>query len=107
MIQAQYQTKDEASNIHLSKHAGKRAQQRGISRQTMNLVMERADQFRDAGDGCVMCWISRRQCAQLRSEGLAAAQIERATNVVLVIQSAVGVIVTTMHGNKVRARFRH
>ena len=107
MIHAQCQTYDEAPNFQLSKHASKRAQQRGISRQTMDLVMERADQYRDAGDGCVTCWISRRQCAQLRSEGLAAAQIERVTNVVLVIQPAYGVIVTTMHGNKIRARFRH
>ena len=107
MIHVQSQTKDEAPDFHLSKHASKRAQQRGISRRTMDLVMQRADQYRDARDGCVTCWISRRQCAQLRSEGLAAAQIERATNVVLVIQPAGGVIVTTLHGNKVRARFRH
>ncbi len=107
MIHGQSQTKDEAPNFHLSRHASKRAQQRGISRQTMDLVMERADQYRDARDGCVTCWISRRQCAQLRSEGLAAAQIERAVNVFLVIQPADGVIVTTMHGYKARARFGH
>ena len=107
MIRAQGQTKDEAPNFHLSKHASKRAQQRGISRRTMDLVMQRADQHREVGDGCVTCWISRRRCAQLRREGLAAAQIERAVNVVLVVQLADGVIVTTMHGYKARARFRH
>ena len=91
------------SNYDLSDHAERRAQQRGVSLDTMNFVITHADVWLHAGEGRRTARISQRQLGQLSREGVPAALIERATNVVMLIDPVAGIIVTVLHDHGSRS----
>ena len=63
----------------------------------MTFVIEHADIWLHAGEGRRTARISNKQLGQLSREGIPAALIERATNVVMLIDPVAGIIVTVLH----------
>jgi hypothetical protein len=81
----------------LTRHAERRAQQRGISLQTIEWVLAVADILCHAGEGCISYRVSRRALSNLRQEGVAAQLIERAAGIVVLVQPQNREIVTVLH----------
>jgi hypothetical protein len=96
------------SNLNLSNHAVCRAQQRGVSIATLEFIMFHADVWLHAREGCRTARISQKRLGRLSREGLPAPLVERATNVVLVIDPDFNRIVTVLHddGAKKSRRYR-
>lgn len=93
-----------AEGYTLSQHAEVRAQQRGIPRKVIGLIVAEADIRLHAGLGCDSIRISRRKMANLRRAGIEAALIERVSEVVLVIDPASDFVVTAFHDTGPRGR---
>ena len=97
------------SNLNLSDHAVRRIQQRGISIETLEFVIAEADVWLHAYAGCYSVRISKKKLARLSKEGASATLIERAANVVIVIDPEdFNKIITVLHdhGTKRSRRFR-
>ena len=67
----------ESTTHELSSHAEARAQQRGIRRDVINLVIAEADILLHAGEGLKSIRISRGKLKILRKQGVSAGLIER------------------------------
>jgi hypothetical protein len=95
-------------NYDLTDHAKCRAQQRGVTHDTLNFVIAHSDIWLHAGEGCRSVRISCKQLGQLSREGVPASLIERATNIVIIIDPDAGSIVTVLHdnGSKSSRRYR-
>jgi Domain of unknown function (DUF4258) len=52
--------------ILLSRHAQRRAQQRGVTQEMIELVLENADIEKNVGDDCTLIRVSRRQAAVIQ-----------------------------------------
>jgi hypothetical protein len=90
-------------NYDLTDHAKCRAQQRGVTLDTLNFVISHSDIWLHAGEGCRSARISHKQLGELSQEGLPASLIERATNVVVVVDPVSGSIVTVLHDHGSRS----
>lgn len=93
-----------SQGYELTRHAERRARQRGISVRTIEWVLAVADIRCHAGDGCISYRVSRRALASQRRAGVAAESIERATGVVVLVQPGKGEIVTVMHDSPNKGR---
>jgi len=95
-------------NYQLTDHASCRAQQRGVTHETLAFVIGYADTWLHAGEGCRTARISHKQLGKLSKEGISPSLIGRATNVVVVIDPAAEIIVTVLHdfGSKSGRRYR-
>lgn len=87
----------QGSELTLTRHAVKRAQQRGIRPQVIDYVVAEADIDLHAGDGCRSYRISTRKVAVLMEAGAPAAGLDRANRVVVVWSERSGEVVTVMH----------
>ena len=98
----------EGSGLTLTQHAQTRCQQRGIKNETLEVVAVNADMITHAGSGCVAYRMSDRRISQLSREIAASAKIERAKNVVLLVDERDTRIITVMHdfGGKTGRRYR-
>ncbi len=86
------------SNLNLSHHAICRAQQRGVTIETLKFVMVEADVWLHAREGCYSVRISKNRLGRLSRDGSPASFIEKATNIVLIIDPAdFNKIVTVLH----------
>lgn len=96
------------TNLNLSKHSTCRAQQRGITIKTLDFVMFHADVWLHAREGNYMARISQKRLASLSRKGSPASLIERATNIVLIIDPDSNRIITVLHddGSKRSRRYR-
>src|SRR5262249_44271192 len=81
-------------NYSFSKHARKRAQQRGVQPKTVEMVLKHADVDLEAGNGCRAYRISKRALARMVHD---VTELDRATGVVVIVCEATGEIVTVMH----------
>ena len=95
-------------NYELTEHASCRAQQRGVTHETLAFVIGYADIWLHAGEGCLAARVSHKQLEKLSQEGVSSSLLERAANVVAVIDPAAGIIVTVLHdfGSKDGRRYR-
>ncbi len=87
----------------LSPHAARQAQRRGIGPETLNLVLIHADKSRKLPGNSRACWISRKGRQQLIRSGYAAAKVDRARGVRLIIGLRDDVILTVEHAFHRRA----
>jgi hypothetical protein len=90
--------------FQLSEHAVKRAQQRGVSRNTIALITELADRRTRVGGGALALSLSDRGRERCIDGGLAPREVERAGRVVLIVCG--GMVVTVEHQHGARRRFR-
>ena len=96
------------SRVMLSDHAMRRAQQRGIRPAVVDFVLGNADRDLEAGNGCRAYRISKKRLAELCSKAAAkVSEVERATNVVVILHEDSGEVITVMHDrNKTGRRYR-
>ena len=92
---------------HLTDHAAARAQQRGISRETINFVIANADVWLHAGGGTNSVRISKKKIPQLKKNGGRSSQRDRAQNVVLLLDQKSASIITVMHDTGTRQSRRY
>jgi hypothetical protein len=90
------QKKSNAS-FSLTRHAIKRAQQRGIKSETLNFVLDHADAEVHVGNGRFSIHISRRKLKRLHAEGQPITSCDRAREIAMVIDYCTSDIVTVMH----------
>jgi len=89
-----------------SEHARRRSQQRGISSQVVDLVLEHYDIVLHAGDGCQTIRLSRSELAALGHSGIDRQLIDRAARVVVVMREDNGLVVTVLHDVGTDRRYR-
>ena len=87
----------ERTTYELSKHAGVRAQQRGIRLRVIALVMSHGDLRLHAGEGLVPVRLSRRRREKMAGIGVPASDMEKAAGVVLLIDPKTRTVITAMH----------
>ncbi len=92
--------------VDLSQHAARRAQQRGIQHDAMATVMRYHDVVLHVGAGCRSICLSRQTLASLLHDGVPASLVDRAANVILIVDDDTGEVITVMHDRGNRAR-RH
>lgn len=98
----------EGSGFTITHHARVRCQQRGIKNETLQLVAVNADMRTHAGSGCVAYRMSDRRISQLSKRTETGSALERAKNIVLVIDESENSVITVMHdyGGKAGRRYR-
>ncbi|MFQ5783228.1 MAG: hypothetical protein ACE5H8_00205 [Alphaproteobacteria bacterium] len=94
------------AHSHMTRHALRRLQQRGIPSEAVQLIDEHGDIELNAGRGCISMQISRRKTASLMADGYAPGLVERAANLVVIRCEETGHIVTVLHVHGQRARRR-
>jgi hypothetical protein len=85
------------TNYSLTKHAERRAQQRGIKLETINFILHNADVHLHAGKGGKSLRISQRELVRLAQDGASASLIDWSRGVVLVVQPCQMLVVTVLH----------
>jgi hypothetical protein len=90
--------------ILLTQHAQVRAQQRGIRPQTIELVLEMGDRKVRLPGNSFAISVSKSRALELVRLGVPAADVERTTNVVAVINGNDGAVITVEHRTR---RFFH
>ena len=90
----------------LSRHAERRARQRGVPDGLIDLLLAHADVDAPAGSGCTVLRISRNRLAALRPRLGAAA--ERLSNLALIWSDRTAQVVTILrdHGTPAGRRYR-
>lgn len=91
--------------LQLSEHAAKRAQQRGIVRDAIELISHLADRRVRVPGGATALSISERARERWMAAGLPPAEIDRARRIVLIADLRSGIIMTVHRGHY--RRFRH
>ena len=94
--------------LKISDHAFVRTNQRGISQRTLSFVLEHADTWLHAGEGCMSARISKKSSKRLIQNGCQPSEVDRAGKVVVVVNFSDGEIVTVMHdkGTKCGRHYR-
>jgi hypothetical protein len=91
----------------LSAHAQRRSQQRGVRSAVVDFIVRHADVELEAGNGCRSLRISKKGRATLIRNGEPVADVERATNVIVVVCEESNEVVTVMHDcNSLGRRYR-
>ncbi len=85
--------------VIISPHAASRAQQRGLKRQAVELVIGLHDRAVAVGNGREAWSVSCQRCKALRSAGLPAAVIERLERIILVVEPLTATVVTVINGH--------
>ena len=95
-------------NFEMTNHARCRAQQRGVTHDTLNFVITHSDVWLHAGEGSKSTRISNRRLGELSREGYPGTLIERATNVVVIVDPLCGSVITVLHdqGSKKSRKYR-
>ncbi|MFZ1415278.1 MAG: hypothetical protein WAS73_11975 [Defluviicoccus sp.] len=83
----------------ISPHAASRAQQRGLKRQAVELVIGLHDRVVAVGNGREAWSVSRQRCKALRAAGLPAAVIERLDRTILVVEPLTATVITVINGH--------
>lgn len=91
--------------MHLSQHCQTRMQQRGVRMDVVRTLLDHADRSVFVGAGRMSCFLSSKEAARLRREGLLDAEaVERARGLALVVDPDTGIIVTVLHADGHRGR---
>jgi molybdopterin-guanine dinucleotide biosynthesis protein len=80
-----------------SAHAMKRAQQRGVRPATIEFKLGHADVDLHAGDGCRTYRISKRGSAKLLRTGANVIEVDKASNIVVIVREDSGEVITVLH----------
>jgi len=92
--------------VCLSKHAARRAKQRGVTHDLIDLIVDHADIEESAGSGCSILRISRNRLTKLRTQ--LGDTTDRLTNLVLIWSDRSAMVVTILrdHGRSSGRRYR-
>lgn len=90
--------------VMFSDHAMRRAQQRGIRPGVIDFVLGNADRDLEAGNGCRAYRISKKGVAELIRKGDKVWEVERATDVIVIVREDCGEVVTVMHDQSTAGR---
>lgn len=82
---------------HISRHAERQAQRRGITRRTLDLILTYADRSRKLPGRARALWLSRKAREQLICSGFAPSEVDRTRGVRLVIALDEDVVMTIEH----------
>ena len=94
------------NNFRMTRHAESRVQQRGIRKETIDLVLSDSDIELHAGEGLMSLQLSRKRLGQLARSGVPATLRESAQGVVLIVDFSTRSVVSAMHGRgRLRKRF--
>lgn len=85
------------ASSRLCQHGQARAQQRGIRFRTIDFILEEADIDLHAGDGCSAYRLSKAALSEHLRSGDAVTTVERARDLVVIVEEASGEIVTVLH----------
>lgn len=88
----------------MTSHATDRARQRGLRDETIDLVLDEADREVHAGRGCIARSLSKSGIERLAMQGVPRSRLERAHNVVLVLNPN-GAVITVIGHPTWHARF--
>jgi hypothetical protein len=91
---------------HLTSHAVKRCNQRGIRTEVVDFVLAHFDRDCHAGTGAAAVSISRARLAELETDGVSAAVIGKAGHTILIIGDD-GTIITAINRPTWFARFHY
>ena len=95
-------------DLRFSEHAIVRSQQRGISKEAAELVLEHGDRKARVGGGDVALTISKKQLEALKREGKCTPQmIDKIKNIGLVISQATNQVITAMQLSEGRGSRRY
>jgi len=90
-----------------SAHAMKRAQQRGVRPATIKFILGHADVDLHAGDGCRTYRISNRGAAKLLRKGANVTEVDKASNIVVIVREDSSEVITVLHDfNRSGRRYR-
>lgn len=89
------------NEVRMTSHAERRARQRGIQQQCIDLVLSHADVVRNAGAQCETWRLSRRAADELHTYGFPASVIARARQLALVVAEG-SRVATVLHLNRGR-----
>ena len=84
-------------NTRLSNHAERQAQRRGVTPQTLDLILTHADKSRKLPGKARALWISRKARERLTWAGFAPSEVDRASGVRLVVDIQDDVVTTVEH----------
>jgi hypothetical protein len=82
---------------HISPHAERQAQRRGITPRTLDLILTHADRSRKLPGKARALWMSRKARTQLICSGLPPSEVDRTRGVRLVIALEDDVVMTVEH----------
>ena len=91
-------------HLQLSDHASKRAQQRGISHNTIALIDRLADCKRRTAGGALGVSLSAKAQRRWVHEGVPPGELDRTQGVVLIVDPRSATIITVEHGYCRRTR---
>ena len=91
----------------LNRHLGTRRQQRGITKQEFNALLDAADRLVSVGHGCVAMTLSRHAAAALQAEGTAVGSLERVRRRAVVIAGDGTPITVLIPTGRRGRRYRH
>ena len=100
--------RNDVGTFEITHHARVRARQRGISEETVELILTYADRHVRVGSGCHSLFVSPEQLDHLSSEILMPAECERMAGVVLVVDPQSLTVITALKpsGRQCRRYFR-
>jgi hypothetical protein len=97
----------DTAKTNFSAHAMKRAQQRGVRPATIEFILGHADVDLHAGDGCRTCRISKRGAAELLRKGANVTEVDKASDIVVIVREDSGEVITVLHDfNRDGRRYR-
>jgi hypothetical protein len=82
---------------HLSKHAERHAQRRGVAPQTLDLILNHAGRSRKLPGKARALWVSRRARDRLICSGFKPSEIDRARGVSIIIALDDDIVITVKH----------
>lgn len=97
---------DHITYFNWSDHAIRRAQQRGVSTETVTLIAAIADRRTRVPGGVHAISVSDKAASMLINGGITPAAVERVRNVVLIADLNTHTLITIEHGHGRNRRFR-
>lgn len=91
--------------LRFSKHANKRARQRGTSKEDLQLVLEHGEIVEDVGGECLEISLGKDQREELKASGVEPGRLEKLCRLHLVVAGD-GEVVTVMNNTHFRRRLR-
>jgi hypothetical protein len=91
--------------LELSRHAKKRARQRGTKNEDLELVLEHGEFVKDVGGECSEISLKKDQIKELKAAGIAPGRAEKLCHLQLVVASD-GTVVTVMKNAEFRQSSR-
>lgn len=88
-----------SASVKLTRHAGERLQQRGVTINEVDIFLDWADRSEPAGGGCEALTLSHRNLRKMRDAGIPAHAIDRVARLRAIVSDC-GIIITVIKGDR-------